>query len=91
MFQTPSPQFINFTHRSTLLAQTLEGSDHEAFRKLREDAQLPLPSMKQPVGGQIGFFEQGLLTGVSVLATSTVASVALLSFYGVPAIMRRLR
>jgi len=61
------------------------------IEKLRLNLQAPLPDMKQPAGKSIGFFEQGLFTGVVIEATILLSLVAVSARYAVPAIIKRIR
>jgi hypothetical protein len=91
MFSVPRPEFINFSARSGAVAKALDGAEPDAERKLREEAQKALPPTGQRPGKAVGFFEQGLLTGATVLVTSTVMGLAMAGFYVLPKVIRRLR
>ena len=91
MFSKPRPEYINFTSVSTTIGDVLDSSEPELSQRLREEAEKPLPPTGQRAGKAIGFFEQGLLTGVTILATTTVTSVALVGIYMVPKLIRKLR
>lgn len=92
MFQVPRPEYIEFPPRSTVFAELLDGGQNtDAWRSFAKKNQAPLPPTGQPEGKTIGFFEQGLITGASVLALSTAASLAFLGGYVVPVIWRRMR
>jgi hypothetical protein len=91
MFSIPRPEFINFSARSWAVAKALDGGEPDAERKLREEAERTLPPTGQQPGKAIGFFEQGLLTGATVVATSMITCLALVGFYVLPKALRRLR
>jgi len=91
MFSKPRPEYINFTSISKTIGDLLDTGDAKAGRKLREEAQKSLPPTGQRAGKAIGFFEQGLLTGVTILATTTITGVAVVGIYLVPKLIRRLR
>ena len=91
MFSVPRPEFVNFSARSVAMAKALDGAEPDAERKLREEAQKPLPATGQPPGKAIGFFEQGLLVGATILAISTITGLTIVGVYVVPKVVRRLR
>jgi hypothetical protein len=91
MFSVPRPEFINFSARSAAIAKALDGPEPGGERKLREEAQKPLPPTSQRPGKAIGFFEQGLLTGATILAASALTTLAVAGVFVVPNVIRRLR
>ena len=93
MFSVPRPEFINFSVRSAAVAKVLDGAEAnaDAERKLREGGQKPLPPTGQRPGKAIGFFEQGLFVGATVLTTTTMTGLAIAGFYVIPKLMRRVR
>jgi hypothetical protein len=91
MFSVPRPEFINFPARSIAVAKALDGEEPDVERKLREEAQKALPPTGQPPGRAVGFFEQGLVTGATILATSTIAGLVIVGYYVLPKVIRRLR
>lgn len=46
--------------------------------------------MKEPVGGAIGYFEQGLITGGSILLSTVIVSAVVAKVYLLPAVLKRL-
>lgn len=106
MFSFPSPELIgppsSATSSSSLSSgptgcEKLEDSFLEAsvtpkamVEKMRVSIQTPLSSMQQPSSKSIGFFEQGLFTGMAVHGLVTVSVLAVVARYAVPAVMRRL-
>lgn len=91
MFSVPRPEFINFPALSHTVAEVLDEGKTDAGRKLREEAQNRLPPSTQRAGKAIGFFEQGLFSGLSVIAVSTLTGVVVLGVYVVPKVVRRMR
>jgi hypothetical protein len=91
MFSIPRPEYITFPARSDTIAKALDGDGRDSERKLREEAQKALPPTGQPPGRAVGFFEQGLLTGATILAASTVAGLAMAGYFILPKLVRRLR
>ena len=89
MFSVPRPEFINYSARTGAVAKVLDGVEADAERKLREEAQKPLAPTGQRPGKAIGFFEQGLLVGATVLMTTTITGLALTGFYVIPKLIRR--
>jgi len=82
LFTYPTPRFIQHGESSKALESALTSDNSTALSVLETTAMTGLVDFKRrPVGGTIGFFEQGILVGLSgVLAT--VASVIALSVYG---------
>ena len=91
MFEVKRPEYITFSEQTSALASLLSNGDDDAWRKYRAKTRVPLAPTGQPEGKMIGFFEQGLLTGAVILGVTTITSAALLGFYAVPAVVRRLR
>ena len=89
MFSVPRPEYINYLARTGAVANVLDGAEADAERKLREEAQKPLPPTGQRPGKAIGFFEQGLLVGATVLTTTTITGLALVGYYMIPKLIRR--
>jgi hypothetical protein len=68
MFSVPRPQYIIPSPASLLPAsQILDGSSKVAAKEIRKLAFTPLKSTGQGKGEAIGFFEQGIITGASIL------------------------
>ena len=88
MFSIPKPQLIQFGKRSAKLAAMLDNNDGKEAVKLRKQAQGTDTKVKHPAGHAVGFFEQGLMLGVSVALTTIVSSAVVLFKYGIPAIRR---
>lgn len=59
----------------------LEAKNTVKSDALWREAIAPLPSTKQRPGFKIGFFEQGIITGVSLTLISLVATVSTLGYY----------
>ncbi|KAJ5095068.1 hypothetical protein N7532_007359 [Penicillium argentinense] len=77
-FQRPRPQLIA-PPQSSYIAQTiLENTDKLKADTLWRKAIAPLPETKQRPGFKIGFFEQGIITGVSLTLVSLIGAVGTL-------------
>ena len=80
MFSTPRPEAITVSPRSTLLGEALDhGTDLQKLSKGKKEKALldvSLKPMKEPDGGAgPGFFEQGILTGGSILLSTIAAGL----------------
>ncbi len=84
MFSIATPQFVQPSELTQKLeAMRKEGNSEKSQRNLfRELADAPLPPNDQRDGKVVGFFDQGLMTGASVLLTPVVVGLAVASFYG---------
>ena len=91
MFSRPQPELINISEQAKTLAKVLDDDDFNKNRQLSRKAMEALPSMNEPAGKAIGFFEQGIITGGVLLLMSTVATVVVSGFYVVPALVARVR
>ena len=91
MFSRPQPELINISEQAKTLAKVLDDDDFNENRLLARRALEALPSMNEPAGKAIGFFEQGIITGGVLLLMSTAAMVVVSGFYVVPAIFARAR
>ena len=82
MFSVPRPQYIeNYGTHTSLLTTAL--SDAGNATELQKMALEELPPDTQPKGGQIGFFEQGILTGLTTIAIPTITGIGVLGYYAV--------
>ena len=91
MFSSPRPELINFPDQSKTLAKILDHDDFNEKRQISNKALQDLPPMGEPAGTAVGFFEQGLLTGLVVSVTSIVAMLVVSKIYVLPAIVARIR
>jgi hypothetical protein len=80
-FQKPRPQLINPSVTAYATHTILENENTVRSDALWREALAPLPSTKQRPGFKIGFFEQGIITGVSLTLISLVATVSTLGYY----------
>jgi hypothetical protein len=80
-FQKPRPQLINPAGTAYATHTILENKNPVKSDALWREAIAPLPSTKQRPGFKIGFFEQGIITGVSLTLISLVATVSTLGYY----------
>jgi hypothetical protein len=95
MFSRPSPELIwstsNNTIQDALAVRMFDGQNlsNNDVKRLESDLRTPLLDMKEPDGKAVGFFEQGLFTGLAIEATLAVGLLAICAGYAVPALMRR--
>jgi hypothetical protein len=80
-FQKPRPQLIKPSGTAYATHTILENENSVKSDALWREAIAPLPSTKQRPGFKIGFFEQGIITGVSLTLISLVATVSTLGYY----------
>jgi hypothetical protein len=95
MFSRPSPEFIlslpSGQSRDTLATRILDGQNVSKtdLERLKNDMCTPLSGMKESDGKSVGFFEQGLFTGLVVEATVAVGLIAICAKYAIPLLMRK--
>ena len=81
---TPPPE-------SALLSTLLRATDPKILRQLEERDVAALPKGKErPLGGGLGFFEQGFVTGAIVVLIPVVVGIGALSIYGYRSVSARL-
>jgi hypothetical protein len=94
MFSVAHPEYLSVSVESQRLASFIDQSNSDtgstSIVKLLDSASLALPPMNEPAGGAIGCFEQGLITGGSVLLSTLVIGAVLAKVYLVPALLTRL-
>jgi hypothetical protein len=76
MFSVPRPEHVNFSAESRMLTSLLQASDQAASKAIKEKVLVSLPSINEPDGKSLGFFEQGIIIGFSLVLTTVVASAA---------------
>ncbi|KAJ5595734.1 hypothetical protein N7450_002192 [Penicillium hetheringtonii] len=81
VFQIPRPQLINAPAKAYATQKILANENTLKSDALWREAISPLSSMKQRAGFKIGFFEQGILTGVSLTLMSLIGVVGTLGYY----------
>ncbi|KAK2796523.1 hypothetical protein FQN51_009303 [Onygenales sp. PD_10] len=83
LFTVPRPRYINCHAQSALIGSTLlEQQNHPELAKWEADARsLPIDT-KRSTGEMLGFFEQGIVTGASVLFTVIFAGVGIAVYHG---------
>jgi hypothetical protein len=82
-FLVPHPQFVTESASSTLLRSVLDKPTSAEAVKVWDDALKPLPPTGQRSGKRIGFFEQGILTGVGITLFSVIGVVGAVGYYSV--------
>ncbi|OQE28271.1 hypothetical protein PENSTE_c003G01473 [Penicillium steckii] len=80
-FQVPRPQLTNAPAKTYATQTILKADDTLKSDALWREAISPLPSMKQRAGFKFGFFEQGILTGVSLTLMSLIGVMGTLGYY----------
>ncbi|CAK7207216.1 hypothetical protein SEUCBS139899_010025 [Sporothrix eucalyptigena] len=82
LFSVPKPQFVTQT-KSTLLDNILAGGTRH-LKELEKKATVALTPQKRPLKAvQLGFFEQGIVTGGVLLLSSVVTCTGVLCYYAV--------
>ncbi|KAJ9665635.1 hypothetical protein H2201_004327 [Coniosporium apollinis] len=83
LFAVPRPQYVTPSPRSALIKQTLPNASSVALTQLLEEARADLPiDKKRPERVAVGFFEQGIITGLSFVLVSTLAGLGTLGYFG---------
>lgn len=91
LFSQPCPHYVTPPPESALLGTLLRATDPKVLRQLEERDVAALPKGKErPLGGGLGFFEQGFVVGAIVLLTPVVVGIGALSVYGYRAVSARL-
>ncbi|KAL4992700.1 Aldehyde/histidinol dehydrogenase [Aspergillus falconensis] len=80
-FQVPRPQFVTESTNTTLTRTVLDRPTSTEAGKIWDDALKPLPPTGQKAGKRIGFFEQGILTGVGITLFSVIGVVGVVGYY----------
>jgi hypothetical protein len=93
IFSIPRSQFVSSTVTSqwakkTLLRQLQAPVNDAALVIQQLKDELVLTPMKRPLGGGVGFFEQGILIGLSLFSTAVVATAGTLAYGGWIAFMQ---
>lgn len=66
-----------------MLSSLLSDVSSRELRKLEQKAMAPLPEVKRKNWRTIGFFEQGILIGGSLLLTTVITCTGVLCYYTV--------
>ncbi|KAL3437032.1 Aldehyde/histidinol dehydrogenase [Aspergillus tetrazonus] len=82
-FLVPHPQFVTESASSTLVRSVLDKPTSAEAVKVWDDALKLLPPTEQRSGKRIGFFEQGILTGVGITLFSVIGVVGAVGYYSV--------
>ena len=91
MFSVPKPEFIRYNANTSRAHNLLDKNDVKEAQRYRQEAESLDVRVNQPAGKAIGFFEQGILLGISIVLTTVVATNVVFWRYGVPAVIRRMR
>ncbi|KAL4742673.1 Aldehyde/histidinol dehydrogenase [Aspergillus similis] len=82
-FLVPRPQFVTQSASSTLVRTVLDKPSSTEAIKVWDDALKPLPPTGQKSDKRIGFFEQGILTGVGITLFSVIGVVGAVGYYSI--------
>jgi len=92
MFEIPAPQFVQLAPRHALLSEALRDPASSLLSQIRGEAESALkPLNTTSKAPSIGFFEQGLLSGMVMLMSPVVAGLSVLGYHGVVMAMRKFR
>jgi ABC-type branched-subunit amino acid transport system ATPase component len=91
MFSTPCPEYITQYPQPSVLTRLLDEPNREVMAAIKAEMSASLSPLNEPTGKAIGFFEQGLLTGLGVAVVAAVVGSGYLIGYVSPVIIRRFR
>ncbi|KAL2352244.1 aldehyde dehydrogenase PutA [Cryomyces antarcticus] len=92
LFTKSRPQYIVPSQRSSVLGEVLRTGSRAALSQVYGEATASLPvAEKRSEGGSIGFFEQGIVTGLSMTFVPLVAGIGTLGYFGLRIAMERRR
>lgn len=91
MFSVPKADYASETQSSRRLAEAVRSEDRAWAEFYQEQTTTALGPTGQKAGKVVGFFDQGLITGIVVFWVPVIVSVALGSAYGLRAGIRMLR
>lgn len=82
IFSVPRPQYISPTLLSQSVADILRIKSASALRStlVLQSSELVSPTQR-PLGGGVGFFEQGILTGLGLFSIPILAGVSALGYW----------
>ena len=84
LFSVSSPQFVSSTPLGQEFDACLRLSDAKVITKSLESASSKLtPTKARSAGGQIGFFEQAIFTGLGMIGTASLVSLGTFGYFGV--------
>lgn len=95
MFSFPSPEHVasppsaNSSDRAANDVLDDTSSNMAGIEKLKQSIQEPLLPMGEPAGKSIGFFEQGLFTGLATEAVVVTSLLAISARYVVPVMLQK--
>lgn len=77
---------------SAVLAQVLRSGTAEAVQQLAAILRAEeLGVKKRPVRGAVGFFEQGIITGLGLVLVPVLAGMGVMGWYGAKTVVARWR
>ncbi|KAH8682856.1 putative PutA family dehydrogenase [Tricladium varicosporioides] len=84
LFSLPSGKYSNPSALSQVVHECLSDPEASVLAKALRDVLTKLkPKHERSAGGQIGFFEQSIFTGLGLFGTLTLASVGTIGYFGV--------
>ncbi|KAF2500889.1 ALDH-like protein [Lophium mytilinum] len=90
LFTVQRSRFVTPSVQSQLVRQTLHDPSFSASEKvLQKVSDKLLPSVKRMKEGQVGFFEQGIFTGIGLIAMPALMGLGALGYYAVRFAMSR--
>ncbi|TKA76331.1 hypothetical protein B0A49_02688 [Cryomyces minteri] len=92
LFTKSRPQYIVPSQRSSVLGEVLRTGSRAALSQVYGEATASLPiAEKRSEGASIGFFEQGIVTGLSMTFVPLLAGIGTLGYFGLRIAMERRR
>lgn len=90
MFSSPSPERFIFPKAEANYTKFLDGQAKRSdIDKIKSDIHKPIADMNEPKGNAVGFFEQGLFTGMAVEAALVVSALIVCARYALPKIIKK--
>ncbi|KAJ5978941.1 hypothetical protein N7501_002283 [Penicillium viridicatum] len=83
IFSVPRPHYITPTQLSQSVTDILRTKSTSALRRTLalQSSELVVSPTQRPLGGGVGFFEQGILTGLGLFSISMLAGVSALGYW----------
>jgi hypothetical protein len=82
LFSLPKPQYVSIPEESRWLNDLLAAPTPTQLKRLEDDATARLPEVKRlKKGRDVGFFDQGILTGGVVILSMLVTCAGALGYF----------
>ncbi|CAO2653587.1 Nn.00g029980.m01.CDS01 [Neocucurbitaria sp. VM-36] len=91
MFSVPKPIYTVQTQSSKRINDALRTKNGAWLSMFQNQVSTKLPGTSQRDGKVVGFFDQGLITGVMLILAPVVGGVVVTSFYGIRMGLRMMR